>query len=50
MIKGISHIGIAVKNLEDSREFYRRIFNFESSDPEWFGRSISLLSPLETHI
>ena len=33
MIKQISHLGIAVKDLEESREFYRRIFRLESSDP-----------------
>jgi methylmalonyl-CoA/ethylmalonyl-CoA epimerase len=37
MIKGISHIGIAVENLEDARELYKRYFDSESSDPEWFG-------------
>jgi len=33
MIKGISHLGIAVKDLEESREFYRTAFGFESSEP-----------------
>jgi methylmalonyl-CoA epimerase len=33
MIKQISHLGIAVKDLEESREFYRRVFRLESSDP-----------------
>lgn len=37
MIKGISHIGIAVKNLEEARKLYREIFSKESSEPEWFG-------------
>lgn len=33
MIKQISHLGIAVKNLEEAREFYRKVFRLESSDP-----------------
>ncbi len=33
MIKQISHLGIAVKDLEEAREFYRRVFRLESSDP-----------------
>ena len=33
MIKQISHLGIAVKNLEEAREFYRSVFGLESSEP-----------------
>jgi len=33
MIKQISHLGIAVKDLEEARKFYRRVFQLESSDP-----------------
>ena len=33
MIKQISHLGIAVKDLEESREFYRSVFKLESSEP-----------------
>lgn len=33
MIKQISHLGIAVKDLEEAREFYRKVFELESSDP-----------------
>jgi methylmalonyl-CoA epimerase len=33
MIKQISHLGVAVKDLEDAREFYRSVFGLESSDP-----------------
>jgi len=33
MIKGISHIGIAVKSLEESRKFYKEVFGLESSEP-----------------
>jgi len=33
MIKQINHLGIAVKNLEEAREFYRSLFGLESSEP-----------------
>jgi len=33
MIKQISHLGMAVKNLEEAREFYRSLFGLESSEP-----------------
>ena len=33
MIKQISHLGMAVKDLEEAREFYRSVFGLESSDP-----------------
>ena len=33
MIKQISHLGIAVKDLETAREFYRSVFKLESSNP-----------------
>lgn len=33
MIKQISHLGIAVKDLEEAREFYRSVFRLESSGP-----------------
>lgn len=33
MIKQISHLGLAVKNLEDARKFYRTVFGLESHDP-----------------
>ena len=33
MIKQVSHLGIAVKDLEESREFYRSVFGLESSEP-----------------
>lgn len=33
MIKGISHLGIAVKDLEKVRGFYRSVLGLESSDP-----------------
>ncbi len=33
MIKQISHLGMAVKDLEEAREFYRTVFGLESSEP-----------------
>jgi len=33
MIKQISHLGIAVNDLEEAREFYRSVFKLESSEP-----------------
>ena len=33
MIKKISHLGMAVNNLEEVREFYRSVLKLESSDP-----------------
>jgi methylmalonyl-CoA epimerase len=33
MIKGISHLGVAVKDLGKSRDYYRSVFGLESSDP-----------------
>ena len=33
MIKQISHLGMAVKDLEEAREFYRNVLGLESSDP-----------------
>ena len=37
MIKRISHIGIAVEDLENARELYKTSFGLESSAPECFG-------------
>ena len=33
MIKQISHLGMAVNNLEEAREFYRSVLGLESSEP-----------------
>jgi methylmalonyl-CoA epimerase len=33
MIKEVSHLGMAVKDLEEAREFYRSVFGLESSEP-----------------
>jgi methylmalonyl-CoA/ethylmalonyl-CoA epimerase len=51
MIKGVSHIGIAVENLEDARKLYKQIFSKESSEPEWFGEIHFSFVPFgNTHI
>lgn len=33
MIKGLSHLGVAVKDLKEAREFYRTVFGVESGEP-----------------
>lgn len=33
MIKQISHLGIAVKDLDEARKFYRSVLKLESSEP-----------------
>ena len=33
MIKAISHLGVAVKNLQEARDFYRKVFGIESTEP-----------------
>ena len=48
MIKGISHLGVAVKDLEESREFYRRVFGLESSDPIIGGDGTIKVSMVDT--
>jgi methylmalonyl-CoA/ethylmalonyl-CoA epimerase len=37
MIKGISHIGIGVKNLEETKEFFQKQFSLTCSETESFG-------------
>lgn len=37
MIKGVSHIGIAVDNLEEARALFKSISGRESTEPETFG-------------
>ncbi len=48
MIKGISHLGVAVKDLEESREFYRKVFGLESSDPILGGDGTIKVSLVDT--
>ena len=51
MIKGVSHIGVAVENLEKARELYKTIFSRESSEPEFFGElKFSFVSFGSTHV
>ena len=33
MIKAISHLGLAVKDLQEARTFYRNVFGIDSSEP-----------------
>ena len=47
MIKGISHLGVAVKDLEESREYYRSAFGLESSDPIVGGEGTILVSMVD---
>ena len=48
MIKGVSHLGLAVRNLEESREFYRKVFGLESSDPILGGEGTIKVSMVDT--
>lgn len=48
MIKGISHLGVAVKDLEESRKYYREIFGLESSDPIIGGDGTIKVSMVDT--
>jgi methylmalonyl-CoA/ethylmalonyl-CoA epimerase len=47
MIKQISHLGIAVKNLEEAREFYHSVFGLESSKPIIVGDGTLKVSMVE---
>ena len=47
MIKQISHLGMAVKDLEEAREFYRSVFGLESSDPIIGGDGMIKVSMVE---
>lgn len=48
MIKQISHIGIAVKDLEEARNFYRSVFGVESSSPIIGGEGDIKISLVDT--
>ena len=47
MIKKISHLGMAVKNLEEARDFYRSVFGLESSEPLMAGDGTIKVSMIE---
>ncbi|MFQ6070284.1 MAG: methylmalonyl-CoA epimerase [Candidatus Aminicenantales bacterium] len=47
MIKGVSHLGFAVKSLEEGRQFYRSVFGLESSDPIEGGEGTVRVSMVE---
>ena len=46
MIKRISHIGIAVENLQAARRFFNENFNMSSTDQENFGELLFSFIPL----
>jgi len=46
MIKGLSHIGVAVENLEEARSLFTHIFRVKSSEPESFGELLFSFIPL----
>ncbi|MFC1935068.1 methylmalonyl-CoA epimerase [Chloroflexota bacterium] len=48
MITGISHLGVAVQNLEEAREYYRSILGLESSDPIIAGDGSLQVSMVDT--
>ncbi len=47
MIKKISHIGLAVNNLDEARTFFRENFALHSREQEDFGELIFSFVPLE---
>jgi len=47
MIKKVSHLGMAVKDLEEAREFYRSVFGLESSEPIMAGDGTIKVSMVE---
>lgn len=47
MIKKVSHIGLAVENLDEARDFFKDNFGFSTSDQENFGELIFSFIPLE---
>jgi len=48
MIKGISHLGVAVKNLEEAREFYRHVLGLKSAEPIIGGEGTIKVSMVDT--
>lgn len=47
MIRKVSHIGLAVENLDEARAFFKDTFGFSTSDQENFGELIFSFIPLE---
>lgn len=47
MIKKISHIGVAVDNLQKARSFFRETFNLTTSEKENFGELLFSFIPME---
>ncbi len=47
MIKRVSHIGIAVENLEEARRFFNQNFKLSTTDQENFGELLFSFIPLE---
>ena len=47
MIKKISHIGIAVEDLEEARDFFRDTFRLPSSERESFGELLFSFIPMD---
>jgi len=47
MIKRISHLGMAVKNLKEAREFYRSVLRLESTEPIKGGEGTIKVSMVE---
>jgi len=48
MIKGISHLGVAVRDLEEAREFYRHVLGLESAEPIIGGEGTIKVSMVDT--
>ena len=47
MIRKVSHIGLAVENLDEARAFFEENFGFSTSDQESFGELIFSFIPME---
>ncbi len=47
MIKKVSHIGLAVKNLKEARDFFQENFGFSFSDQENLGEMIFSFVPFD---
>ena len=47
MIKKVSHIGLAVENLEEANDFFRENFNLSNSGQENFGELLFSFIPME---